>query len=165
MNDVKTDFLYLYPNVDYDAATSLGNVVTSSVEGTKIYNFSKKQTEVSFEYELPDNEQSTVLRVPLLYYNGYKAYINGEPVEISPDDVYVITVQGDRPAGTVIVRFEAPRAWNAAYVISITFGILFIAGLIIGTRRPHRRQSRGKIDEAINDKEVQKEKRADSSCC
>ena len=156
MNDVKTDFLYLYPNVDYDAATSLGNVVTSSVEGTKIYNFSKKQTEVSFEYELPDNEQSAVLRVPLLYYNGYKAYINGEPVEISPDDVYVITVQGDRPAGTVIVRFEAPRAWNEAYIISITFGILFIAGLIIGTRRSHRRQSRGKIDEAINDKEVQK---------
>ncbi len=165
VNDVKTDFLYLYPNVDYDAATSLGNVVTSSVEGTKIYNFSKKQTEVSFEYELPDNEQSAVLRVPLLYYNGYKAYINGEPVEISPDDDYVITVQGDRPAGTVIVRFEAPRAWNEAYIISITFGILFIAGLIIGTRRSHRRQSRGKIDEAINDKEVQKEKRADSSCC
>lgn len=165
MNDVKTDALYLYRNVDYDAATSLGNVVTSSVEGTKIYNFSKKQTEVSFEYELPDNEQSAVLRVPLLYYNGYKAYINGEPVEISPDDVYVITVQGDRPAGTVIVRFEAPRAWNVAVIISITFGILFIAGLIIGTRRSHRRQSRGKIDEAINDKEVQKEKHADSSCC
>ena len=38
MNDVKTDFLYLYRNVDYDAATSLGNVVTSSVEETKIYN-------------------------------------------------------------------------------------------------------------------------------
>lgn len=75
VNDVKTDALYLYRNVDYDAATSLGNVVTSSVEGTKIYNFSKKQTEVSFEYELPDNEQSAVLRVPLLYYNGYKAYI------------------------------------------------------------------------------------------
>ena len=103
MNDVKTDALYLYRNVDYDAATSLGNVVTSSVEGTKIYNFSKKQTEVSFEYELPDNEQSAVLRVPLLYYNGYKAYINGEPVEISPDDVYVITVQGDRPAVVRVV--------------------------------------------------------------
>lgn len=139
VNEILTDRLYLYRGADYDAAIPAGNVVTSSVEGTKIYNFTKKQTEVSFAYELPDNEQSALLRVPLLYYNGYKAYINGEPVELSHDDNYVITVRTDRRAGEVLVHFEAPRAWNFAYITSITFAILFIGGLIVKTRKEKRK--------------------------
>lgn len=142
VNDILTDSLYLYGGADYEGAISAGNVVMSSVEGTKLYNFSKKQTEVSFEYELPDGGEDAVLRVPLLYYNGYKAYINGEPAELSHDENYVITVQADRPAGEVLVRFEAPRAWNLAYAISITSAILFAAGLIIRACQPHRRQNR-----------------------
>lgn len=122
--------------------------VTSSAEQTKITDFQRLETTVSFSYELPEGVQEADLTVPLYDYIGYIAQVNGEETQISQSDHFLVSVHVTEPSGTVKVYFRPKTAWKAGYAVSALTFVLFLAGLGLAARKRKKTVS-GPLQEEI----------------
>lgn len=114
-----TDDLYLYAGNRADQIDERGNAVICEDGSVTISNFKKYQTDVSFQYQLPEGTNYAVLSLPLNYYPGYTAEVNGKTVQVQAGDGYFVKIQVTGSEGTVHVYFKAPRIWEAACWVSI----------------------------------------------
>ena len=136
IHEQATDNLYLDEN---DPDVFLQNkgplYVTSSAEQTKITDFERMETTVSFSYELPEGVQEADLTVPLYDYIGYVAEVNGKETQISQSDNFLVSVHVTEPSAAVKVFFRPKTIWKAGYVVSALTFILFIALAWLNARK------------------------------
>ena len=84
VNECGDDKLYLRTTADYGVEDA--RTVRSSVEGTEISGYQRRETLVRFSYSLPEGTQEAVLSAPLYYFTGYTATLDGEPVDVTESD-------------------------------------------------------------------------------
>jgi len=128
---------YLYENT-YKEALLPGAVVAVGAPEMTIENYDKQGTNLSFTISLPQGSQ--YLELPLLYYPGYKAEVNGEACRVVRGDNNVLRVYGV-PEGAghdVRVWFESPGIWLAAQGASLC-GAALLALALLGMRRRKER--------------------------
>ena len=128
---------YLYENT-YKEALLPGAVVAVGAPEMTIENYDKQSTNLSFTISLPQGSQ--YLELPLLYYPGYKAEVNGEACRVVRGDNNVLRVYGV-PEGAghdVCVWFESPGIWLAAQGASLC-GAALLAIALLGMRRRKER--------------------------
>lgn len=123
------DTLYLYSATDLDAQDL--HTVRSTAEGTKLSDYQRIETTVSFSYVLPEGTEEADLAAPLYYFPGYTAYVNGERMSAEMDDQGLVSVHVTAPSGTVVFRYEAKTSWKAAEILSL-IGWLALAGYGLG---------------------------------
>ena len=114
---------YLYHDTDISQLPrrTTGPAVVS--EQLEINDFQRKNGHVTFRYTIsgskPEQNSPLYADMPLLYYPGYRAWVDGLeiPVERSGQNlVRVILPAGSQ--GTVEVCYKGKRSWNLATVIS-----------------------------------------------
>lgn len=137
VNECGDDELYLRTSADVDMEKV--RTVRSSVEGTEISGYQRRETLVRFSYSLPEGTQEAVLSAPLYYFTGYTATLDGEPVEVTESDHGLVSVAVTKPTGTVTFAFIPKRSWIAAGWISLAAWILCAGyGMRIGEKRRRR---------------------------
>lgn len=135
---------YLYEGTDTDGLSRQAAGVFVSSEQLQISDFRRKNGHVTFrctkdlssaEQTLrqngkssrakepvaaaPDTDSPVYADVPLLYYPGYRAWLDGReiPVERSGQNLVRVILPADSQ-GTVEVCYKGKRSWNLASVIS-----------------------------------------------
>lgn len=132
-----SDTLYLYQGNSAEVWQN-GKIVESSIEGTKIFSYRHRGDTAEFSYCLPAGTESAELTVPLYYYPGYRGYIDGEETAIMRDAAGRIVLSAEKAEGNVVIRFEAPWLWYAAYVISFVTMTVCIADRVLSRKRSQR---------------------------
>ena len=84
-----------------------------------ISDYEKEGGNLSFHYQMKEPE-AVYVELPLLYYPGYGAWIDGQRVEVvrGEQNVLRLWLQPDTE-GTVLVRYTGLGSWNAATWISL----------------------------------------------
>ncbi len=114
------DRLYVVPGFNTEA---LGNFA-SNIEGIQITDVIKGYLEITvdFKYETKQNtEEPPYIEVPITYYPGYNAYIDGEKVqtECSIWGVVRVLMPQEVMEGTLYVVYEESTINQIANIISI----------------------------------------------
>ena len=110
---------YLYSGTEIYNLPERAGKVTVSDEGIISGNFTQDGSHISFEYDASALSGDGYGEVPLLYYPGYKAQINGEevPVERGGENTVRITLPaGSR--GEVALSYQGKISWNLSFYIS-----------------------------------------------
>ena len=148
VNECGDDKLYLRTTADYGVEDA--RTVRSSVEGTEISGYQRRETLVRFSYSLPEGTQEAVLSAPLYYFTGYTATLDGEPVDVTESDHGLVSVAVTKPTGTVTFAFTPKRSWIAAGWLSLAAWILCAGyGMRIGGKR--RRRLESGVDTPLSD--------------
>lgn len=121
---------YTYVGTEKDALM-VGDIVSGEGEH-EITAYEKHGTNLSFTAEGYMN----YAEVPLLYYPGYKATVNGEACRVARGDNNVVRLYGPFTGETNEVRvwFEEPLSWRAAEAASLA-GALLLAWLLTRRRK------------------------------
>ncbi|MBR5303031.1 MAG: glycosyltransferase family 39 protein [Clostridia bacterium] len=107
-----------------------GEITALDAPEYTISGYKKQGTNLSFVVDAPQGLSS--LEVPLLYYPGYHAAANGEPLRVSRGSNNLIRLYGVAdPAGAQIsVWFESPIAWQIGAGASLIGWLMLIALLM-----------------------------------
>ena len=133
---------YLYKDTDTDTLSRQSPGISSSSEQLLISDFQRKNGSVTFhcmtagpgpEQNIPQDDAASYAEpsaaadtdsplyadIPLLYYPGYRAWLDGQeiPVERSGQNLVRVILPADSQ-GTVEVRYKGKRSWNLAAAIS-----------------------------------------------
>ena len=121
---------YTIPGSETDPTTDRRWLSEGSVQMTQ---YEKRSTTITAQV---DAETDALIELPLFGYDGYRAQVGGEEMEISLGENNRLTVH--LPAGTkgeLRVWFAGKGAWRAAELASL----LAAAALIAGRRGKKRR--------------------------
>ena len=129
-----SDSLYLYQN-DSVNVWEEGQIVKSSIPETVIHSYSHKGDTASFSYQLPEGKDQAELTLPLYFYPGYHAYIDGEAVSLKRNAEGRVTLWTETDSGKVTIRFEAPAIWHASYYISAGVIVLCVLEMLYYNHR------------------------------
>lgn len=99
----------------------------SAAENTEIIGFEKSGTNVTFSYEAKG--EPGLLDIPLYYYPGYKATLNGEnlPVHRASNGLIFLHLPDNTPAGTVTLWYSGMWYYRVGDAISL----VFTAGILV----------------------------------
>ncbi len=127
---------YLYPNTE-KATLEPGAIVAGKTDNYAVSNYSKRGTNLSFTIDLP--EGCAYLDVPLLYYPGYRAQVNGQDVRVVLGESNVIRLYDMGKSEDIAVRiwYEEPMAWRIALYVS-GIGAALLAAAIWQMKRRRR---------------------------
>jgi len=130
---------YLYEGTDIDCLPDWAGKVTvqkredGSEKGIVISDYEKEDGNLSFHYVMAEPEAAYV-ELPLLYYPGYAAWIDGQRAEVERGEQNVLRLWlSPGTQGTVTVRYAGLRIWNAAAWIS--FITLMVVSVYYGAKR------------------------------
>ncbi len=110
---------YLYEDTEIYRLPERAGKATVSDEAAVIRNFSQTGSHISFAYDATAMSQDGYAEVPLLYYPGYKAWIDGREAALERGEentVRVLLPAGT--SGTVTIRYEGKISWNLSFYIS-----------------------------------------------
>lgn len=131
LNLTNTGDEYLPINTQTELLEDKITVLSGDIE---IKNYLKKGLTVTFEY---NTNQESILKIPLLNYGMYKAYINEHGsflktnITIDNNDNNIVTIAiPSNTNGIIKIYNEYPVYWKMAYIISILSWIIFILYLI-----------------------------------
>ena len=147
VNECGDDALYLRRSADVDMEGT--RTVRSSVEGTEISGYERRETAVRFSYALPEGTQEAVLSAPLYYFTGYTAALDGEPVEVTESDQGLVSVAVTKSTGTVSFLYTPKRSWTAAGWLSLAAWIL-CAGYGVRISGKRRRKLESGVDTSLS---------------
>ena len=111
-----------------------GEITALNAPEYTITDFYKQGTNLSFTVDAPQGFSS--IEVPLLYYPGYQAEADGQPLRVSRGGNNLVRLYGvaDTEDAQIRVWFESPMAWTIAAGVSAA-GFLLLAVLLIRPRR------------------------------
>ena len=106
------------------------NIVTSSYP----FDYSLKRDGAELNIEFFNNENNNNLELPLLYYKGYGANINGEKIEAYETQNGLVGIDIDAKEGNIIVKYVGTKIQSISRFISALTFIIFIVLLVIKKR-------------------------------
>ena len=103
----------------------------------EVVSFEKNGTTLQAEIAIEDGEGCAYFEVPMLYYPGYRASINGAPVEAKRGENNVIRVVNTSTIPQIALRvwFEPPVSWLIAQGASLLGAALLCAALLRARRK------------------------------
>lgn len=135
--DTRIDqYEYTYVGTE-KGALKVGDARAAEDKPCTILSYSKQGTNLSVTLSVP--EGGAYIELPLLYYPGYKAEVEGVEVEVSRGENNLIRIYSMQETHTPHIRiwFEAPALWLVAQGLSV-LGAALLA-LSLGYRRIRRR--------------------------
>lgn len=110
-------------------ALKAGEIRVHGSETYTVSDYEKRGTNLSFTLSMPDG--GAYIELPLLYYPGYRAEVDGERVEVTRGDNNMIRLYHVPSAQAVQVRvwFEAPGLWLAVQALSVLGAALLALAL------------------------------------
>ncbi len=119
---------YTYAGTEKDALRP-GEIRTASGEKVIVDNYEKRGTNLSFTLTAQDGRY---LEVPLLYYPGYRAAIDGRMCTTELGENGLLRIYGGASGGTVqvSVKYVPPILWRAAEAASLLGVVLLLAALM-----------------------------------
>ena len=127
-------FEYTYPCTE-KTALKVGDVRTSQPGVCNVLSYEKRGTELTATVQLEG--EAAYIELPLLYYPGYRAEIDGQAQTVARGTNNMVRVYGlsSGERGTVHVWYQPPTAWLIAQGASVLGALLLAASL----RRIRRR--------------------------
>ena len=127
-------FEYTYPCTE-KTALKVGDVRTSQPGVCSVLSYEKRGTELTATVQLEG--EAAYIELPLLYYPGYRAEIDGQAQTVARGTNNMVRVYGlsSGESGTVHVWYQPPTAWLIAQGASVLGALLLAASL----RRMRRR--------------------------
>lgn len=127
-------FEYTYPCTE-KTALKVGDVRTSQPGVCSVLSYEKRGTELNATVQLEG--EAAYIELPLLYYPGYRAEIDGQAQTVARGTNNMVRVYGlsSGESGTVHVWYQPPTAWLIAQGASALGALLLAASL----RRMRRR--------------------------
>ena len=127
-------FEYTYPCTE-KTALKVGDVRTSQPGVCNVLSYKKRGTELTATVQLEG--EAAYIELPLLYYPGYRAEIDGQAQTVARGTNNMVRVYGlsSGESGTVHVWYQPPTAWLIAQGASALGALLLAASL----RRMRRR--------------------------
>ena len=127
-------FEYTYPCTE-KTALKVGDVRTSQPGVCNVLSYEKRGTELTATVQLEG--EAAYIELPLLYYPGYRAEIDGQAQTVARGTNNMVRVYGlsSGESGTVHVWYQPPTAWLIAQGASALGALLLAASL----RRMRRR--------------------------
>lgn len=115
------------------SALEPGNIVAGGSEDFAVTDYVKRGTNLSFTISVTGG--CNYIEVPLLYYPGYRAELDGIACRVSPGTNNVLRVYGSPQGERAQVRiwFEAPAKWLAAQAAG-TAGFVLLGILLVRMR-------------------------------
>lgn len=106
-----------------------GEIIALNAPEYTIRDYKKQGTNLSFTLDAPQGLAS--LEVPLLYYPGYHAQADGEPLRVSRGNNNVIRLYGiaDTEDAHISVWYEEPVIWTVSAYVSLA-GMAVMAFLL-----------------------------------
>lgn len=123
---------YLPEYADEKYILDRGNIITSEKEA--IYTFDRNG--VNLDIYFSDNNSENKFELPLLYYKGYVANINGEKINTYKTTNGLVGI--DIPNienGNIYVRYEGTVVQKVSKLISLISIVLFISWFIVIKRK------------------------------
>ena len=116
------------------SALEPGRVTVGGGESS-VSDFRKDGTNLSFTLSAP--EGGTYIEVPLLYYPGYRATVDGEESSVTRGTNNVLRLMRIHASDSMQVRvwFDPPLAWTVAQGVSLLGAALLVFCLLRGRRR------------------------------
>ena len=130
---------YTYEGTEKSALVP-GEIIAGKTELYTVREYEKQGTNLSFALDIP--EGCAYIDVPLLYYRGYDAEVNGEAASrIKRGHNNVLRVYGAFVPGENAVRvwYDEPALWTAAAWASLAGGVLLGALCARMGGKPRRR--------------------------
>ena len=123
-------FEYTYPCTE-KTALKVGDVRTSQPGVCSVLSYEKRGTELTATVQLEG--EAAYIELPLLYYPGYRAEIDGQAQTVARGTNNMVRVYGlsSGESGTVHVWYQPPTAWLIAQGAS-ALGALLLAAAFIG---------------------------------
>lgn len=121
-NIILTDYLYFYEGQSDASLRERGNVITSDQDDVwKITDYEKKGTTLKADLSAQAVHKDSWLEVPLYYYPGYHASLDGTEAELEQGTYGVIRVllPDEFNEGQLSVWFEDFFVWRIADWISL----------------------------------------------
>ncbi|MBR2942346.1 MAG: glycosyltransferase family 39 protein [Clostridia bacterium] len=131
--DTRIDqYEYTYEGTEKGILTP-GAITALDAPEYTISDYKKQGTNLSFTIDAPKSFSS--LEVPLLYYPGYQAEADGQPLRVSQGNNSVTRLYGvtDTEDAQIRIWFQPPVAWKIAAGVSIA-GWLLLAALLRARR-------------------------------
>lgn len=127
-------FEYLYYGTE-KAALKPGEIIAGKTENYAVSDVEKRGTNLSFTLDIPDS--CAYVDVPLMYYPGYRAQVDGRECRVSRSENNVIRLYGVGQGTDLSLRvwFEPPKAWLLAQGASAAAAALLFALIIRMGRR------------------------------
>lgn len=125
------NFEYTIPGVYNDFIHKRGQVVLTENEETSISNFTKDKGHLTFDVNTTGSDK---LELPLTYYIGYKATLNGEEIEYQQSNYGLIEIPVDK-SGKVEIIYTGTTIQKISYYITIVAILLFIAYIVYFNRK------------------------------
>ena len=127
-------FEYTYPCTE-KTALKVGDVRTSQPGVCSVLSYEKRGTELTATVQLEG--EAAYIELPLLYYPGYRAEIDGQAQTVARGTNNMVRVYGlsSGESGTVHVWYQPPTVWLIAQGASVLGALLLAASL----RRMRRR--------------------------
>lgn len=125
---------YTYEGTEKSALVP-GEIIALDAPSYAISDYEKQGTNLSFVVDAPESFSS--LELPLLYYPGYQAEADGNPLRVARGSNNLIRLYGisDTEDAHIRVWFETPIAWKIASGVSIASWLLPAALICRGRRR------------------------------
>lgn len=121
-------FEYTYPCTE-KTALKVGDVRTSQPGVCNVLSYEKRGTELTATVQLEG--EAAYIELPLLYYPGYRAEIDGQAQTVARGTNNMVRVYGlsSGESGTVHVWYQPPTAWLIAQGASVLGALLLAASL------------------------------------
>lgn len=113
-------------------------LLESSAENIEYTDVDRGDGEIALRYRLGDAPaEQAYIDVPITYYPGYAAWIDGQPAEVRCADSGVVRVMlpADRREGTLRVAYRESLVVVAANILSALTLLACLAGLIVSRVR------------------------------
>ncbi|MBQ8619835.1 MAG: glycosyltransferase family 39 protein [Clostridia bacterium] len=125
---------YTYEGTEKSALVP-GEITALDAPAYTISDYQKQGTNLSFVIDAPEGFSS--LELPLLYYPGYQAEADGNPLRVVRGNNNLIRLYGvaDTEDAHIRVWFDSPIAWKISAGVSIASWLLLAALILRGRRR------------------------------
>lgn len=119
-----TDNLYYYDYDDIDCGKIRGNRVTfEDATGISCKNMIRMGSSLTADILTDADINGNYIELPLYYYPGYRAYLDGEEIVVESGEKGVVRVRIPHLDGgkqyRLSVRFEEPAGWKIADAVSV----------------------------------------------
>lgn len=116
---------YLPNGFDRKLAEKTGDQVLCDTPGFIIEDWTRKGLSFSFDFRLPNGTKDAMIKVPLIFYTGYRAFLidtegNRSSIPVTKDEHGIVTVSNsDMIAGRISVRFERTPVQLISDIVSL----------------------------------------------
>lgn len=130
------DTLYLLENNDIFVREEL----ESNAKQIQYDSYKRGNAEISLNYSILSNENEVYIDVPITYYPGYVAKINGEDCKVECGDggVVRINIPSGKKIGKLEVEYVESNLYKAADVVSMLCLFALVIRVIISLKAKHK---------------------------